>query len=287
MSINNEFEGLHAWIGRSEEVHDQIATTPISALAATLDIEIPGPTEHLLLPPCWHWLYFLPVDRQSTIGIDGHPMRGGFLPPVHLPRRMWAGSRLIFEAPLHVGRRISKVSRISDVKVKEGRTGSLVFVSVQHTIFSGGQACIREIQDIVYREMPSGQEANQLPPPVLPTFDWCREIVPDAVLLFRYSALTFNAHRIHYDRPYATGTEGYPGLVVHGPLVATLLLDLLNREIPHSRVISFTFRAKKPLFDTAPFRVCGRIQENNVVSLWAINSSDEIAMEATANIALN
>lgn len=285
MNINNEFEVLRAWIGRSEEVHDQIVTAPIRALAATLEIELEDSIEHLSLLPCWHWLYFLPAHKKSIIGVDGHPMRGGFLPPVELPRRMWAGSSLIFEAPLRVGKGISKVSQIADVKVKEGRTGPLVFVNVRHTIFSDGQVCIRESQDIVYREMPSGEASHQVVSPSLPTFDWSREIVPDEVLLFRYSALTFNGHRIHYDRPYATGIEGYPGLVVHGPLIATLLLDLLAREMPRSLVTSFTFKAKKPLFDTAPFHVCGRVEGDGTVSLWAISQSGDIAMEATAQIA--
>src|SRR5690606_26390562 len=171
-------------------------------------------------------------QRQSQMDVDGHPKRGGFLPPVPLPRRMWAGSQISFEAPLHVGAVVSRKSSIADVRLKEGRSGALVFVNVHHEIRAGERVCIRESQDIVYRDMPAADEAPAAGKPAPMGCRWARQITPDEVLLFRYSALTFNAHRIHYDRPYVTGTERYPGLLVHAPLLATLLLDSLVRELP-------------------------------------------------------
>ena len=254
-----------------------ITAAPVRALAATLDRDDPEPRPGDALPPLWHWLYFLPVHRQSELGPDGHARRGGFLPPVPLPRRMWAGGRFEFHRPLRIGETVERVSRILDVRYKEGRTGPLVFVVVRHQI---GDA-ITEEQDIVYRDSgaaPRAASVGHRPPPQAA---WQRVIHPDDVLLFRYSALTFNGHRIHYDRRYATEVEGYPGLVVHGPLLATLLLDLLRRNLPQLNVARFTFRANSPLFDIAPFAVCGQPQGDNV-SLWAKGADGELALEAAA-----
>ncbi len=280
-----DIEHLRQWIGRTEQVNDLVTAVPVQALAATLDLDNGPALLEQPLRPCWHWLYFLPLHRQSLIGADGHPMRGGFLPPVPLPRRMWAGSQLRFEAPLHVGQPVSRTSRIGDVRLKEGRTGPLVFVQVHHEIVSGDQICIRETHDIVYRDMPAPGEAPAACKPAPVDADWSREIVPDDVLLFRYSALTFNGHRIHYDRRYVTGVEGYPGLVVHGPLIATLLLDLLARNLPDARVLAFSFKAMKPIFDIAPFQVRGRLEGGHTVHLWAVTPDGDTAMEATAQIA--
>jgi 3-methylfumaryl-CoA hydratase len=279
-----DIDRLHAWIGRADTQEDCVTPAPLRALTALLDRDDApgGPRDSL--PPCWHWLYFLPMPRHSEIGTDGHPARGGFLPPVPLPRRMWAGSQLRFIAPLHVGQVLSRASRIADVRVKTGRTGSLVFVNVDHEIRADGELAIEERQDIVYREMP--QPGEPAPPPVAAPLEtqWTRAITPDPVLLFRYSALTLNGHRIHYDRTYVTGTEGYPGLVVHGPLIATLLLDLLRRQLPDARLKTFTFRAIKPLFDTAPFAVCGRQEDAGTVKLWARTEDGHLAMDATATL---
>ncbi len=263
------------WIGRTEERSDQVTVTPIAALSATLDRQDPPPQPGDVLPPLWHWLYFLPLHRQSELAPDGHAERGGFLPPVPLPRRMWAGGRFEFHRPLHVGETIQRTSRIVDVRHKEGRSGPLVFVVVRHEI---GDALMEE-QDIVYR----GHSAQ--PPPQAAPKDaaWERSIHPDDVLLFRYSALTFNGHRIHYDRRYATEAEGYPGLVVHGPLIATLLLDVLRCSLPAANVVRFSFRAVSPLFDTGSFSVCGR-PEGNGVRLWAKNQEGGLAMEASAEL---
>ncbi len=280
-----DIEHLRTWIGRSETLSDLASDAPVKALTATLDRDDAPVGSHGALPPCWHWIYFLPTPRQSEIGPDGHSKRGGFLPPVPLPRRMWAGSQLQFHAPIRLGQSLVRTSRIADVRLKEGRTGPLVFVNVDHEICADGELAISERHDIVYRDMPQPGEPAPAPTAAPEGAQWVREIVPDDVLLFRYSALTFNGHRIHYDRRYVTEVEGYPGLIVHGPLIATLLLDLLRRELPDARVTSFSFRAVRPLFDIAPFVVCGRLEGDKVVKLWARTPEGHLAMEASATLA--
>ena len=275
---------LQDWVGRTETRHDQVTPAPIAGLSAALDRDDPPPEPGEPLPPLWHWLYFLPLTKQSELGPDGHTARGGFLPPVDLPRRMWAGSRLEFLRPLRVGDAITRVSRIESVKEKAGRMGPLVFVMVRHEISNQGGLAIIDEQDIVFRDYPIPGEPTAPPPAAAATPVWERVIHPDDVLLFRYSALTYNGHRIHYDRRYATEVEGYPGLVVHGPLIATLLLDLLRRSLAEARVAKFAFRAVSPLFDIAPFSVCGR-PDGADVNLWAKNSTGGLAMEGTASCA--
>ena len=275
---------LKAWIGRSEARSDAITAAPLAALAATLDRDDPVPGPGTTLPPLWHWLYFLPLHRQSEIGPDGHPRRGGFLPPVELPRRMWAGGRLSFLEPLRVGDQLTRTSRIASIASKQARSGPLVFVTVEHEIATAAGVALREEHDIVYRELPSpGATAIPAAAPGDETF--ARKIVPDDVLLFRYSALTFNGHRIHYDRRYVTEVEGYPGLIVHGPLIATLLVDLLRREHPDAVVRRFDFKALSPLFDLHPFTVCGRPDGERRFALWARSAEGALAMQATAEIA--
>jgi len=274
------------WIGKTETVTDTITATPYAALSATLDRDPEQPPAGTPLPPLWHWLYFLPLYRQSEVGPDGHAQRGGFLPPVPLPRRMWAASQLEFKRQLRVGDAIRRVSTITDVSEKSGRTGALVFVKVRHEIRANDEAspAIVEFHDIVFREAPKDVDVS--PPRVAPAQSrWQRRVVPDAVLLFRYSALTFNAHRIHYDRKYVTGVEGYPGLVVHGPLIATLLLDLLREKLPDATVRRYEFRAVRPLFDTNAFDVCGEpARDGRSVRLWAKDHEGSLAMDATAEI---
>ena len=276
-----EFDPQREWIGRTEKRVDFVTAAPIAALLATLDRDDFEPLEGSNVPPLWHWLFFTPVTRHSEIGSDGHARRGGFLPPVALPRRMWAGGRLEFFQPLRIGDEIVRESRISDVNSKEGRSGPLVFVGVRHQIANALGVAINEEQDIVYRDQPRGETAAT--PRLAPTDEsFRREIAPDPVLLFRYSALTFNGHRIHYDRTYATEAEGYPGLVVHGPLIATLLIDLLRREVPYAQVRRFTFKAVRPIFDIHPFTVCGRHGSGRRVELWARDHEGALAMEASA-----
>jgi len=276
------------WIGKTEAVDDTATATPYAALSATLDRAAERPPAGTPLPPLWHWLYFLPLYRQSEVGPDGHAKRGGFLPPVPLPRRMWAGSQFQFRAPLRVGDRMRRVSTIADVTEKSGRTGPLVFVKVRHEITANEHSSpsIVEFHDIVYREAPKRGDVAPPPKRAPENSAWQRHWVPDDVLLFRYSALTFNGHRIHYDRKYVTEVEGYPGLIVHGPLIATLLLDLLRWQLPEASVMQYQFRAVRPLFDIHAFDVCGEpAADGKSVRLWAKDHEGWLAMEATAQIA--
>jgi 3-methylfumaryl-CoA hydratase len=276
---------LGDWIGRSETLRDVATPFPFIALNATLDHADTDGAHGTPLHPLWHWLYFLPRHRQSEIGPDGHAKRGGFLPPVPLPRRMWAGSRLDFLSPVRLGDAMERRSTIENVVSKSGRSGELVFVTVRHEVHCNGAAnpAIREWHDIVYRAARQPGEAD--PPQRTPGRQpqWRREIVPDDVLLFRYSALTFNGHRIHYDRKYVTEVEGYPGLIVHGPLIATLLMDLLRREMPQAVASNFQFKAVRPTFDLHPFHVNGAV-EGKTVHLWGSDHEGALTMEATATL---
>ncbi|MBI2240856.1 MAG: MaoC family dehydratase N-terminal domain-containing protein [Magnetospirillum gryphiswaldense] len=269
---------LTDWIGRAEETTDTITTAPLVGLAATLDHDNP-PWPSDTVPPMGHWLYFLPRALQRDIAADGHPHRGGFLPPVALPRRMWAGGQLEFAQDLKVGDQVRRVSTIKDVTAKSGRSGDMVFVAVEHQIFTQDGLAVREIHDIVYRQPPAPGTAPPPPeaPPQAPV--WSRTLVPDPVLLFRYSALTFNGHRIHYDRDYCRDQEGYPGLVFHGPLTATLLADLFLRENPGARLGRFDFRAKRPLFDIHPLTLCGAPTAHGA-RMWALDHQGAVAMIA-------
>ena len=278
---------LTAWIGRSETRHDTIGATPAIALNATLDHDDATFGPGTMLPPLWHWLYFLPVHRQSEIGPDGHAKRGGFLPPVPLPRRMWAASQFEFRSPVRIGDSVERTSTIADVSTKEGRTGPLVFVKVRHEVRSNGspEPAIVEFHDIVYREAKRPGDPEPPPQRADTGAAWQRSIVPDDVLLFRYSALTFNGHRIHYDRKYVTEVEGYPGLIVHGPLIATLLMDLVRRNLPDADVATFRFRAVRPTFDLDPFRVNGHPQDDGkTIKLWAEDHEGWLTMDAIATL---
>jgi len=278
---------LTDWIGRSETVTDTVAPTPYAALSAMLDRDPQRPPVGTLLPALWHWLYFLPLHRQSEIGPDGHAKRGGFLPPVPLPRRMWAGSQFQFHSPLRVGDALMRTSTIHDVTEKSGRTGPLVFVKVRHEIRRDGEAdvALTEFHDIVYREAPSAEQPATAPTTAPAISPWERKWVPDDVLLFRYSALTFNGHRIHYDRRYVTEVEGYPGLIVHGPMLATLLLDLLRHEKPDAAIARYEFKAVRPVFDINPFFVCGEPQaDGKTFKLWVKDHEGYLTMSATAVI---
>jgi 3-methylfumaryl-CoA hydratase len=273
------FEHLKAWIGKTEDQEDIATLGPLLGLAATLD-HIDPPWRKGEVPPLGHWLYFLPRAPQRDIGSDGHAKRGGFLPPVELPRRMWAGGEFEFLAPIPVGAAIARRSTIANVEHKTGRSGDMVFVKVVHEISAGSILALREIHDIVYREAPKAGEGSAAPAPKdAPPFDFERDIAPDPVLLFRYSALTFNGHRIHYDRSYCERVEGYPGLVVHGPLTATLLMDLFLRKKPAAPVTRFSFRARRPLFDVHPFTICGA-HKSDGAALWALDHEGAVAMTA-------
>lgn len=247
-----------AWVGRTETRKDFATAAPLAGLAALLDHDGARPAA---VPPLGHWLYFLPDARQSAIGEDGHPRRddSGLLPPVPLPRRMWAGGRVEFLAPIAVGAALTRVTTIDAIRPKRGASGDLLFVTLRHDIAADGIAAIREEQDLVYRA-PAVTAASPSPAPTVAPdpgpVDAIRSVSPAPVLLFRYSALTFNAHRIHYDRDYARDEEGYAGLVVQGPLIATLLMDHFLRAAPDAVPRRFGFRAEAPLIDGAPFDLC-------------------------------
>ena len=272
------------WTGRTEQRCDLVTTAPLVGLLATLDRDDAVPEPGAEIAALAHWLYFLPTVRQSEIGADGHAKRGSFLPPVPLPRRMWAGGRFEFLQPLRVGDEVERTSRIMRVDAKNGRSGPLVFVTVRHEINNALGLAITEEHDIVYRDVAAPGAPAPVPvrAPTDETFG--RVIAPDAVMLFRYSALTFNGHRIHYDRPYASEVEGYPGLIVHGPLIATLLVDLLQRERPQAKLRRFAFTAVRPTFDIHRFEVCGRDVDGHTVSLWARDHEGFLTMQAEAHI---
>jgi 3-methylfumaryl-CoA hydratase len=272
------------WIGRTEDAEELIAPAPVEAVAATLDDTTTEFGPGCPLPPLWHWFFFLPRVPQSRLDRDGHPQRGGFMPPIELPRRMFAGARMRFLRPLLIGPPARRRSVIGDVSEKEGRTGKLAFVTVAHRIEQGGEACIEEEQDIVYRE-PGAPVAAPEPCALAPApaGAWTRMITPEPTLLFRFSALTFNAHRIHYDRTYATTVEGYPGLVVHGPLTAVLLMELV-RSHAQRPVSAFAFRGQAPLFDLAPFRLIGT-PSGDLVHLEAHGPDGKTTMTARAGLA--
>lgn len=260
------------WIGRTETQRDVIAEAPLRALAALLDCDAVW-TE---APPLAHWLYFIPTVRQSQLGIDGHAKRGGFLPPIELTRRMWAGGRLEFHAPLAVGATVERRSTIKSISRKSGASGEMVFVTVKHILSVGGRLAVIEEQDIVYR----GVSGNGSPSAVDARVSNCtRSFNLDTVALFRFSALTFNAHRIHYDRDYTTKVEGYPGLVAHGPFIATLLMHHL--DCPLGSVRKFSFRAQRPLFDNEPAELC----RNDAGELWCRNGAGATIMSASVETA--
>lgn len=281
---------LQGWEGRTETLQDTLTLAPANALSATLDRTDASAARGSRLPALWHWLYFLPHAVHSQIGVDGHPLRGGFMPPIPLPRRMWAGSQLKWEAnnPLQLGDALQRTSTIDSVTHKAGRSGELVFVQVLHAYNNARGLALTESQDIVYRA--AAAPGAPVPAPSLPPLqgqcDWQRSITPDPVLLFRYSALTFNGHRIHYDRPYATQEEGYAGLVVHGPLIATLLMDLLRRNLPDAQVLDYQFRAVRPTLDLHSFTVHGKLlDDGKTVALWGEDHEGWLTMQAIATLA--
>ncbi len=266
-----------AWVGRSTRRSEILDPAQANRMNVTLDRE-PTFADGDELPPAWHWLYFHEIVRGSDLGEEGHPKLGITMPPVPLPRRMWAGGRLTFEAPIRLGTQIEKVSTISAVTPKEGSSGPLFFVTVGHVLSCGDMVAVREEQTIVYREMSTtDRRAEPRPAPVQADLQTRWQL--DSTALFRYSALTFNGHRIHYDSDYCREVEGYPNLVVHGPLLATLLLDLAIREGRPLR--DFRYRAKSPVFLPQTFSVNARV-DAATTHLWVATQDGGLAMEATA-----
>ena len=257
-------QDLDAWIGRQEHCDDNVDIGHVQKIALSLDT--PAPAQGDALPLLWHWAHFIHALPYKDLGGDGHPRRGGFLPPADDRNRMWAGGRLQFLQPLRIGTRAQRISTIASVKEKEGRSGKLLFVTVKHEYFQDAVLCISEEQDIVYREPTPPKLASSTAAPVA---QWSETIAPDPVMLFRYSAVTFNGHRIHYDEPYARDTEGYPGLVVHGPMIATLMCRSFSNAHPGKVVTSLSYRGLRPLIAPSPFSVAGLLSDGSHASLWA------------------
>ena len=282
----DDYAHLKDWIGRTQEIDDVIDPEHVANMAATLDLD-ETPRAGDPLPAGWHWLFFNRFAPAREVAADGHAQRGNFLPPVSLPRRMWAGGRLSFPGSVKVGDAVTRRSEILSIEPKQGRSGDLVFVTVRHRISSAAGLGLEEEHDIVYRSPPAPGAAAVKPVAAPAGAVWTKTIKPDPVLLFRYSALTHNGHRIHYDWPYVTQVEGYKSLIVHGPLTSTLLLELLRHEAKGRRLVKYSFRAMAPLFDTAPFTVNGRPEADGAVKLWATGPAGELAMEANALMAPN
>jgi 3-methylfumaryl-CoA hydratase len=271
---------LSKWVGRARTERDVVAPSQAMAMAATLDLDPGAFHEGVALPEFWHWIYFRHPIRRSRLGEDGHELRGDFLPPVELPRRMWAGGRLQFHTPIMIGEEIERTSEILSVEAKHGRSGDLVLVTVKHTLSNAGGLCVDEDQDLVYCEIPrsgpSPRQQSALPADV----DWKDSFMPDAVTLFRYSALMFNAHRIHFDHPFTTDVEGYRGLVVHGPLTATLLLEAAKHHSQRQLTV-YRYRGVVPLFNEEAITLAGKdLREANQTELWASGPGGTIAMQA-------
>jgi 3-methylfumaryl-CoA hydratase len=274
MSMNMDIAHLRQWIGRTEETGDLVTPRLVRGLLATLD------RDDGAVPTAIHWCLAPAMARQSRLGPDGHAARGEFLPPVSLPRRMWAGGALEFFDALRVGDQVTRRSRIADVQAKDGRSGALCFVTVEHDYATARGRAIRERQDIVYRAAETAPGNERAPEPPRPEARWRRALTADATVLFRYSALTFNGHRIHYDRTYCREVEHYPGLVVHGPLQATLLIE--HAAATRGRApLRFDFRAVRPLFDGTEFSV-NAAEDGDALSLWIADRDGRATMTATA-----
>lgn len=277
---------LAPWIGRTIEAVDEVTPRLVEGYRATFAPHLAA-VEAACAPLGLHWCLAPPMAAMAELGPDGHPVTGGFLPPVPLPRRMWGGGEIEIATPLKIGDRVTRRSTIADIRAKQGRSGPLYIVQVRHAYSVDRRIAIRERQDIIYRSAATGVSTVAQPEPAADKIGQTREagltwtVDASPVLLFRYSALTFNGHRIHYDQPYATLVEGYDGLIVHGPLQASLLLNLaacLLRACP-SR---FTYRALAPLFADQSFNVCGAHAREGVVNVWAHDPTRRITLEATA-----
>jgi 3-methylfumaryl-CoA hydratase len=280
-----DIEPIRAQLGRTIVEEDMATAAPLRGMVVTFDRNetAPGPGEPV--PPGWHLAYFPAASRLASLGADGLPVTGGVLPEMPLPRRMYAGATLTFHAPILVGDALRRETSFSDVQLRKGGTGTLIVATQTRRIFTPRGLAITEDAVSVFREaVPPGAQSGipqTEPPPAGMT--WQRTITPDPVTLFRYSALTFNPHRIHYDRPYAMQVEGYPGLVVHGPFSQQCLLDLLRDNAPRP-VAKFAMRARAPLFDVAPFQVLGRMISDTEADLFAVGPQGGIAMQARATL---
>jgi len=282
MTETIDLDHLRQWIGRTTEASDIVTAQLVKGRRATLFQEIGDPKPGDAAPFTSHWCLAPPVFPMSQLSQDGHPTRGGFLPPVPLPRRMWAGGELEFRDALRVGDESKRASRISDVTMKTGSTGVLCFVSVEHEVTTPRGTAISERQDIVYRDASSGQSAPQAKPAAAPPLAQHREShMADPVLLFRYSALTFNGHRIHYDRDYVTEVEGYPGLIFHGPLQASFIVELAAKLRGGKPPRKFSYRGLQPLFEGSEFSINAN-ETAAGMELWTANSAGQPTMKGVA-----
>jgi len=280
---------LKDWVGGSEEAADFLLPERSIALARALDLPDTDLVSGAPLPPLRHWLYFWQALPRRQLGRDGHPQLGGFLPDVGRlwgseTRRMWAGSRIGLHRPLGLGTKVRRMSTVESAVEKSGRSGRLVFVTVRHEIFDEtGALALTDRHDIVYREEKPGGQATLSPPEPAPAdHQWEDGFTADPVLLFRYSALTYNGHRIHYDRDYAVQVEGYGGLVIHGPLLATLLADFACSLKRGDSLKAFSFRGRRPVFEGQPFRLRAKVLDDVTLSLWIADQEDGLAMTAEA-----
>jgi 3-methylfumaryl-CoA hydratase len=282
MTEKLDIDHLREWIGRSTHASDIVTAQLVKGLRSTLFQEIGEPRDGDAAPFCVHWCLAQPVFPMSMLSQDGHPTRGGFLPPVPLPRRMWAGGELEFIDALRVGDVATRVSRIADVTMKTGSTGILCFVSVQHEVTTERGTAIRERQDIVYRDISSAPQAAPAKAPAPPPVAKHREShMADPVLLFRYSALTFNGHRIHYDRDYVTKVEGYPGLIFHGPLQASFIVEMAAKLHGGQPPKKIGYRGLQPLFEGSEFSINAN-ETAAGMDVWTANSQGQPTMKGTA-----
>lgn len=288
MSHDLDIEHLRKWVGKTDSARDVVTPHMVRGFRATLDEDPGQPKLGEPAPLAIHWCLAPATVPMSGLGPDGHPARGGFIPPVPLPRRMWAGGELTLHDRLRVGDEVERVSRIDAVDVKEGRTGVLCFVTVTHELSTARGLAISERQDIVYRAAESAKPQPASSSGVADragsqASEASREVPATAALLFRYSALTFNGHRIHYDRRYCQEEEGYPGLVVHGPLQATLMLTHAAAMREGKQPAKFSFRGVRPLFDDQIFTVNGKSGAGNSLDLWIADASGSTTMTGAAN----
>ena len=283
--MSKEPQDLQAWVGRTDERRDVIVTERCVALQAAFHHPGTMLSAGDPLPPLWHWLYFWDIAPRSGLGRDGHPALGGFLPPVGPARRMWAGSRVSFPGALRLGETATRVSTIASIAEKTGRSGRLVFVTVRHELSGGEGLAIVDEHDIVYRE-DNGTNASARPGEPAPEgAQWSEQVDPDPTLLFRYSALTFNGHRIHYDREYAHDVEGYDGLVVHGPMLATMMVGLAARALPDRKISRFEFRGLRPVLDIDTFTVNADPDGADALSVWVANGEGMLSMSGRTEFA--
>jgi 3-methylfumaryl-CoA hydratase len=285
-AVGFDLDALKRHVGRRHVATDVVTDVPANLLRLALARPEPELREADALPPGWHVLYFLPRFAPDGLRPDGSPADTGVVPPMPLPRRMFAGQTLRFHRPIRIGQTLRQETELTDISTKAGATGPLVFTTVVSRISGPEGLALEDERRTVFREEVAAGERNQAPRRETAPTDtpWRRVVTPEPVLLFRFSALTFNSHRIHYDRRWAMETEGYPGLVVHGPLTATLLIDFARDHHPGCAFRSYTTQARAPLFDTAPFELRGRPTTGGS-ELWAVTPEGTIAMSARAEVA--